>query len=78
MTPQQVKYILAAQEQTLNTVLNLHAESRATKELVILMAKGSLKFPDGHTAEGYWQACFDRAFAELSKQSKDSLLKQIQ
>lgn len=78
MTEQETKYILAAHEQTLNTVLNLHAEIRATKELVILLAGKMLTFPDGHTAAIYWQACCDKAFDELSRNSKAAMLKQMQ
>jgi hypothetical protein len=77
MTPQEEKYVIATQEQILNTVLNLHAESRATKELLILIGKSSLKFPAGHSPESYWQACFDKAFEQLKNQSKDALLKQL-
>ena len=78
MTPQQEKYILATQEQILNTALNLHAESRATKELLILVARGALNFPEGQTAEGYWQTCCDRAFDELSRDSRAKIAEQIQ
>jgi hypothetical protein len=77
MTPEQEKYILAAHEQTLNILLNIHAESRATKELTILLAKSSLKFPAGRSADEYWQTCFDKAFGELTKQSKVAILKQL-
>jgi hypothetical protein len=78
MTPQETKYIFASHEQTLNTVLNLHAESRATKEMLILLASKTLSFPDGHTAASYWQSCCDKAFEQLSQDSKAALLKQIQ
>ena len=77
MTPQQEKYILATQAEILNTVLNLHAESRATKELLILIAKAHLNFPEGQSAEKQWEACFQKAFEELSRDSKARLAEQI-
>lgn len=78
MTPQEEKYLVAAQGQILNAVINIHAESRATKELLIVVANKNLTFPEGHTAQSYWKVLFDKAFAELSQQSKDALLKKLQ
>jgi type II secretory pathway component GspD/PulD (secretin) len=77
MTPEQEKYILAAQEQTLNTVINIHAEVRATRELLILLANGVIKFPDGQTAQEYWKNNFDAAFSALSQQSQAEILKKL-
>ncbi len=76
MTPQEEKYLIASQERILNTVLNIHAESRATKELLILLAGKILTFPEGQTAEKYWQACFDSAFSELRQRGQSESPKQ--
>ena len=78
MTPQEEKYMIATQERILNTALNLQAESRATKELLILLANKGLTFPEGQTAQSYWQALFDKAFAELKQQSQAAIVKQMQ
>jgi len=77
MTLEQEKYLLATQEQILNTTINIHAESRATRELIMLMTKGSLKFPEGVTAESFWKDCFDRAFDELSQTSQTAISKEL-
>ena len=76
MTPEQIKYLLATEEQILNTVLNIHAESRATKEMVILLAKANLSFPE-KSAEATWQMFFDAAFEKLGKDSRDAIVKQL-
>ncbi len=77
MTSQEEKYLIGAQEVILNTVINLHAESRATKELMILLANKVLTFPEGQSAQGYWQALCDKAFGELSQQNQNEMLKKL-
>jgi hypothetical protein len=77
MTPQEEKYVIAAQGEALNLAINALAESRATKELLVLLADKILTFPEENSAASHWKSCFDAAFAQLSHQTEQKIAEQI-
>jgi len=44
----------------------------------MLRAKSSIKFPEGVTAESFWQTCFDTAFNDLNEKSQTVIAREMQ